>query len=114
MLTNDQIEDFNKKQKAGYYTQEAIKAREDAKATEILKKKIDSITLEIKSRENEIKTLTAVFIAGGLKALQNVIFYNHSQELAFNWRNYNNLSEKEIEKIKKKLRLPKGVKYSVK
>ena len=40
---------------------------------------------------------------GGEKALDNCIFYNHSQTLAFNFRSYDNISTELIDKIKQNI-----------
>ena len=44
---------------------------------------------------------------------KNIIFYNHTQTLSFNWRSYDNLSIEFIEDVKSKLILPEGINITV-
>lgn len=98
----------------GYYSDEAKKAREkEAKKAEFLKieqdekKAISKIKLEYKIKK--------IMFKADKKAFENYIFYSHSGEIAFNWRNYGTeLTDKEIENVKSKIinLLPKGVKFN--
>jgi len=106
--TLEQINEENKKQLEGYYTIEAENEREKSRQGEILKKLADDRDKAIKKHTNEYEVKKAVLLIGGEKALKNCIFYNHSNELSFNWRNYDNISNELIEKIKAEIKLPKG------
>jgi len=108
--TLEQINEENKKQLEGYYTIEAENEREKSMQVEILQKLAYDRDKEIKKYTNEYEVKKAVLLIGGKKALDNCIFYNHSNELAFNWRNYDNISNELIEKIKANIILPEGCK----
>ncbi len=112
--TPEQVQEFENQVKSVYFTAKAIKQRERQKALEILNKKIQDVEAEINNRKNEIATLKEIFRIGGLKALNNCIFYNHSQELALNWKTYEPmLTPDEVETIKSKAKLPAGVKIEL-
>jgi hypothetical protein len=111
--TNEQIEDFRAKVKSGYFTPKAIKGRDDEKANKIIQDKIDSINKSIELKKEEIKVIKALAKAGGLKAVENAIFYNHTRQLNFNWKGYGSLSVDEIDKIKARIKLPKGVTITI-
>lgn len=97
----------------GYYSEEAKKVREqEAKKAEFLKieqeekKVIEKIKLEYKIKK--------IMLKADKKAFENYIFYSHSGEIAFNWRNYGTeLTDEEIKKVKSKIIniLPSGVKF---
>lgn len=76
-LTENRIKD-------GYYTSEAIQAREEyeKKRNEI----IADYEKEIQKAENRKLVRLAVLDTG--IPLKNVIYYNHTNELAFNWNDY--------------------------
>lgn len=97
----------------GYYSDEAKKGREkEAKKAEFLKIKQDE-KKAIEKIKLEYKIKKMIFKADK-KAFENYIFYSHSGEIAFNWRNYGTeLTEKEIENVKRKISklLPEGVKF---
>lgn len=109
MPSDEEIKEEERKIKEGYYTPEAIAERNIQKGQEILQKKINSVNEKIESCKLEIKVLKAVFKAGGAEALNNCIYYGHTQKLAFNWRGYDNLSDDKLTAIKAALKLPKGV-----
>lgn len=82
-LTENRIKD-------GYYTSEAIQAREDQKKREEYEKKRNEIIAdyekEIQKAENRKLVRLAVLDTG--IPLKNVIYYNHTNELVFNWNDY--------------------------
>lgn len=105
----EQIEEFKKAVASGYYTVKEAKKRERAEALKILNEKIKDTEQEINSRKLETKTFKALFKAGGVRALNNAIFYNHSNTLNLNWKNYDKLTNDELLKIISKIKLPAGV-----
>lgn len=65
---------------------------------------------EINKHTKEYEVKKAVLLFGGEKLLNNCIFYNHSETLAFNWRSYDKISEEEYNRIAAAIKLPEGVK----
>ena len=93
----------------GYYTPEAEQERAEAKAKAIFSKLEEEATKKINNINEEVKIKKLVFAIGGIKALENMIFYNHTKEISFNWKSYDNISEELISKIKSEIKLPEGV-----
>jgi hypothetical protein len=112
--TAAEIAEENKKQAEGYYTPEAKEAREVEKGTKILAELEAETNKNIQQHRDELEVKKAVFHAGGKKALDNCIFYNHTNTLAFNWLSYGQLSDDEINTILAKIVLPEGVKTEIK
>lgn len=105
--TKEQIDAENKRIAEGYYTAEGQAEREKAAiAFELAKlQKNRNAKLVIVNREYEVKA--EVLRVGGVKALDNCIFYTHSNELAFNWKPYGQIDN--AEQIIAQLFLPDGV-----
>jgi hypothetical protein len=112
--TPEKIAEEEERQRSGYYTPEAAAKREQEKANELLKKLEAERDKDILKANTEFEVKKQVLIAGGKKALDNIIFYNHSNTLAFNWRSYDNLSDEVIAEIVSKLQLPDGVNIETK
>jgi len=108
--TEDEIKEEEKRQKEGYYTKEAQAKREEAKRDKLLAALQADCDKEIKKATTEFEVKKQVLFIGGEKALDNCIFYNHSNTLAFNWRGYDKLSQQTIDKIISEIKLPEGVK----
>lgn len=111
--TPEEVEEFNKQLQSGYYTPKQIAQRNKAEGLQILNKEIASIEKEIAGKNLEIQAKKAVFKAGGAKALNNIIYYNHTNTITFNWRGYENMPEQEVNNIIARLKLPKGVKAEI-
>lgn len=106
--TLEEINEENKKQLEGYYTTEAEQGRELSKQDKIIKKLSAERDRDILKANTEFEVKKQVLLIGGSKALDNCIFYNHSNQLAFNWRSYDNISNELIQKIKNEIQLPEG------
>lgn len=109
--TDDQLREEREKQKSGYYSAEQKYARKMAQA----QKMIDELD---KQREEELAKINLeydikkqVLKAGGKRALDRSIFYNHDKTLSFNYSKYeaDALSDAEIDQIVSLLNLPEGV-----
>jgi len=107
--TKEEFAEEAKRKKEGYYTPEAEAKRAEeyflSKVKELeaeAQKDIDKANLELQAKK-------AVLIAGGYKALDNCIFYNHTKELCFNWRSYDQLTPEFLAQVKAKIILPEGV-----
>ena len=99
--------------KNGYYSDEAKKQRHAEKEKAELLEIDQKEAKEIAKIKLEYKIKRLMFKASK-KGYENYIFYNHTGEIAFNWRNYGyQLDESEINDIKQKLinKLPAGVKF---
>lgn len=107
--TPEQIKEEEEKQKNGYYTSVAEQKRELAKQDALIAKLKDQFDKEISKAKIEFQVKKQVLIHGGEKAFNNCIFYNHTQELTFNWRGYDMISSELVDKIKSSAKLPKGV-----
>lgn len=108
--TAEQIKEEEEKQKNGYYTKEAEQKREEAKRDSLIKNLEAERDKEIKKHTTEFEVKKQVLIIGGEKALNNCIFYNHTNTLAFNWKGYDNISSELINHIIENIKLPNGVK----
>jgi len=108
-LTQEQREEENKRINEGYYTPAAKQAREELKKNDEVKKLEAERDKEIDKANLEFAVKLQVLNVGGSKALKNCIFYDHTKQLAFNWRGYDMMSESEVSAIIEKLNLPEGV-----
>ncbi len=111
--TEDEINKENQMIASGYYTEAAKAAREEAKINQSFIDLANDRDKSIKKITNEYEAKLAVLKAGGKKALDNIIFYNHTNTVSFNWRNSDNLTTEEIEAITANLVLPDGVKWEI-
>lgn len=85
-FTNEERTLIENRIKEGYYTSEAIQARKDQKKREEYEKKRSEIIAACEKSIQEAKNKKLVMLAvldAGI-SLKNVIYYNHSNELAFN------------------------------
>ncbi len=108
--TPEEIADNEKKIKDGYYTPEAEAARSEAKRQAQFTALEQARDKDIEKATLEYEVKKEVLLKGGPLALEHSIFYNHSKELAFNWRKYGEeLSEDFINDLIPQLQLPEGV-----
>lgn len=108
--TKEQLEEEEKRQAEGYYTPEQKAIRiEQKKQSEVAKLEADRDKI-INNANREFQVKKAVLLIGGKQALDNCIFYNHTDTLAFNWKSYDNLPDEVIETIVNNIQLPEGVK----
>lgn len=106
--TAEEKAEEEKRKKDGYYTEVAKLQRvHEAEQKEFTKLK-EELNKEIEKHIKEYEVKKEVLLKGGSKALDNCIFYNQTQELAFNWRSYQKLTEEELKFIDS-LELPEGV-----
>lgn len=119
-LTDEERTLIENRIKDGYYTSEAIQARKDQKKREEYEKKRNEIIAdcekEIQKAENEKLVMLAVLDAG--ISLKNVIYYNHSNELAFNWNDYEEkVTQEQFDKFVNtvdKTKLPENITFKLK
>jgi hypothetical protein len=108
--TPKQIQEEKSKQASGYYSKEAKEQREKQAAAVLSLKLIEEERLKIEDIKTEYAIKGQVLQIGGKAALDNCIYYSHSKTLAFNWKEYDKISDALIEKIKSEIKLPKGAK----
>ena len=119
-LTDEERTLIENRIKEGYYTSEAIQARKDQKKREEYEKKRNEIIAdfekEIQKAENRKLVRLAVLDTG--ISLKNVIYYNHSNELAFNWNDYEEkVTQEQFDKFIKtvdKTKLPENITFKLK
>lgn len=108
--TDAQFKEEEERIKSGYYTPEAQAERARQRQNKILAGLEADRDKEIKKANDEFEVKKQVLLIGGESALNNCIYYNHSQTLAFNWKGYDRISEELINKIVAEIQLPDGVK----
>ena len=119
-LTDEERTLIENRIKDGYYTSEAIQARKDQKKREEYENKRNEIIAdcekEIQKAENRKLVRLAVLDTG--ISLKNVIYYNHSNELAFNWNDYEEkVTQEQFDKFVNtvdKTKLPKNITFKLK
>lgn len=105
-MTDLELLDTTMKVDQGYYTEEAIAQREQAKHNKAILERIENIG---KDREASLAKLNteynikmAVISAGILKT--NFLWYNHTNILVFNWQDYGDqFTEEEVMAVEKEL-----------
>jgi hypothetical protein len=108
--TPEQLQEEEEKQRTGYYTPEAKAAREQEKIDKLLAELAAQRDKAIQKHFLEFEVKKQVLLTGGTAALNNCIFYNHSNTLTFNWRSYDMLPQETVDDIINRLTLPKGIK----
>ena len=119
-LTDEERTLIENRIKEGYYTSEAIQARKDQKKREEYEKKRNEIIAdfekEIQKAENRKLVRLAVLDAG--IRLKNVIYYDHSNEIAFNWNDYEEkVTQEQFDKFINtvdKTKLPENITFKLK
>lgn len=119
-LTDEERTLIENRIKDGYYTSEAIQARKDQKKREEYEKKRNEIIADceksIQEAENKKLVMLAVLDAG--ISLKNAIYYNHSNELAFNWNDYETkITQEQFDEFVKtvdKTKLPENITFKLK
>jgi hypothetical protein len=116
-LSPEEREEVESRIASGYYNPEAIEARNMKDTNGKLEKKLSDLDDELSKKRKSVaiqkKVIKEVFLVGGMRAVDNFIFYTHSNEVNFNWKSYDQLTPLELEKLKNELKLPKGVTMKV-
>lgn len=119
-LTNEERTLVENRIKDGYYTNEAIQARKDQKKREEYEKKRNEIIAdcekEIQKAENRKLVRLAVLDTG--IPFKNVIYYNNTNDLAFNWNDYEEkVTQEQFDKFVNtvdKTKLPENITFKLK
>lgn len=108
----EDIELENERLTNGYYSAENKLKRQQEKDERFISEMRIAATNKKNEIDKDLEMKILIFKAGGRKALDNIIFYNHNNQIEFNWKKYGEpLTAKEIGSIKANLVLPEGVKY---
>lgn len=119
-LTDEERTLIENRIKEGYYTSEAIQERKDQKKREEYEKKRNEIIAdcekEIQKAENR-KLVRLAVLATGI-SIKNVIYYNHTNELVFNWNDYEKkVTQEQFDKFVNavdKTKLPENITFKLK
>lgn len=89
-VSDEKMNEFRDLKKSGYYTPEAAKARSEAAKADKFEKTRQSLKAErekaIHKAETGFNVKLAILDAGYLST--NFIYYDHSNQIAFNWQSY--------------------------
>ncbi len=119
-LSEEEKSDIETKIRDGYYTDTAIAKRREAKRREEIEKKRNEILESYSEKELKARNerdIMLYILDSGL-SIDNVIYYNHTNEVVFNWKNYGTkvTQEQFVDFINQVdySKLPDGVKFSIK
>ena len=119
-LTDEERTTITNRINDGYYRPEAVQARKDEEKRKAYEKKraeiINNCEKKQEKAENEKRVMLAVLDAG--LSVSNVIYYDHSNELVFNWKDYEtkvteNDFNKFVSSVNRSL-LPVGITFKMK
>lgn len=113
-LTDDEIREMEAKIAAGYYTPEAIAQRAAEKMEEIRQKRLAKVEAEYQAKKDryEKKYQVECQMAILFPTKKNFIYYDHSNELKFNWLSYEPVfTPEEIEAVREALAQIKGITF---
>ena len=119
-LTDEERLIIEERIKAGYYSAENIgKRREEAHKAKMMEKRAEICEQHdkiIREAETDKKVMLCVFDYG--LSTDNVIYYNHTNTLSFNWRDYGEkITQEEFDDFVNNVdrsQLPEGIKFELK
>ncbi|WP_231373109.1 hypothetical protein [Bacteroides sp. HPS0048] len=121
-LSDEERANIEKLIKDGFYTKENIeKRKEEARKAALIKKRADICARydkDIAKAEREKKVMLYIFDSG--VSTENVIYYNHSNTVTFNWSNlsyYKRISKEDFQNFLESVdysKLPEGIKFEIK
>lgn len=119
-LTDEERLLIEERIKAGYYSAENIeKRREEAHKAKMMEKRAEiceQYDKIIRNAETDKKVMLCVFDYG--LSTDNVIYYNHTNTLSFNWRDYGEkITQEEFDDFVNNVdrsQLPEGIKFELK
>lgn len=119
-LTDEERLLIEERIKAGYYSAENIeKRREEAHKAKMMEKRTEiceQYDKVIREAETDKKIMLCVFDYG--LSTDNVIYYNHTNTLSFNWRDYGEkITQEEFDDFVNNVdrsQLPEGIKFELK
>lgn len=119
-LTDEERSLIEERIEAGYYSTENIeKRREEAHKAKMMEKRAEiceQYDKIIRNAETDKKVMLCVFDYG--LSTDNVIYYNHTNTLSFNWRDYEEkITREEFDDFVNNVdrsQLPEGIKFELK
>lgn len=119
-LTDEERLLIEERIKAGYYSAENIeKRREEAHKAKMMEKRAEiceQYDKIIRNAETDKKVMLCVFDYG--LSTDNIIYYNHTNTLPFNWRDYGEkITQEEFDDFVNNVdrsQLPEGIKFKLK
>lgn len=121
-LSEEERANMEKLIKEGFYTKENIeKRKEEARKAALIKKRADICARydkDIAKAEREKKIMLYIFDSG--ISTENVIYYNHSNTVTFNWSDlscYKRISKEDFQNFLKSVdyaKFPEGIKFEIK
>ena len=97
-LTDEERKEIEQKITEGYYTEEAIRERSAQRVRDKIQKQRDEIIKEYEKQEKKAsgeRDVKLYLLDCGIP-LDNVIYYNHTNRVVFNWQNYGKKISKEV------------------
>jgi hypothetical protein len=109
--SDDAIKAEQERIESGYYSDEAVKARKDQAFQDLINEHKNNTAAKIAKIQKDSDIKLAVLIHAGEKAYNNVLFYHHTNTLAFNWYSGKMMDEPEVSQAMEKIKdhLPEGV-----
>ncbi len=108
-----EIREYQERLGAGYYTEEAVVAREQKAIQEEVDKIKSDYSEAMKKALLDHDVKMAILSAGGTKAFKNCIYHSHINTVKFNWRGYDNLDIEFINEVISKMNLPEEIKIEI-
>ena len=99
MPTEEKIKEELTKQEQGYYSPEQEAERIEQAKQDFIRSLDLEANKKIEQINKELSIKKLLFDIGGRSLLDNVIYYNHNNQIGFNWRSYGARIEKEEAEI---------------
>ena len=90
LITDEEVKEISNKIESGYYTPEAVKAREEKARAKAIEKKRNEIINDCKKGVEKLerqRDIMLYILDSGLP-VDNVIYYDHTNIVVFNWMDY--------------------------
>ena len=117
-LTIEEIKEFEEKDINGYFSINQVNERIEKQETEKREKLIKELEEEKRKEIEKIENQYNIYIhLAEITTCKNYIYYSHTNELQFNWLNYNTISQEEFTDILNKIdysKLPKDINIKIK
>lgn len=95
MPTPEKLQDEQAKIDNGYYSPEKVEERQNEAKSAFIKEMRDRAEKDIAKIRHELSIKERLFEVGGKRLLDNVIYYNHTNTIKFNWHGYGERIERE-------------------
>ena len=119
-ITDEEIKEINEKLESGYYTPEAVKAREEEARLKAIEKKRNEIINHCKKGVEKLERERDVmlYVLNSGLPVDNVIYYDHTNKVVFNWLDYRDkISQADFIDFVNNIdysKLPEGITFEIK